>query len=835
VSGRQRVALALALLGALTVIVAVLPIRIESIPAGAVTPSLVSGALADENAAWRAEDVMLRITTTEDGPVSLMRPQQPYGFAVPAEWFDVDGWQPTADATGFATDVAGASLTLSGQFSALELLFWTGPDSPPIDIEVNGVVTTLDLASSTPSTAPFHVVSGAPIETKSQRFGFSPISARAPTDGCAEATVFVVRAPISTVEACDGAPIGAGSAELLGWIARILGRAAITLALVLAALAVFSLIGYAVLHRVGARPPAVFGVTAALTGTAVVLAAVGVLNYVAPVRVLVVLVLGAALAASVDVYRHRPQRWSEGMPFTAALAVSTVVCIAFAFTDRTGVGLLQTDIYEYQRLAQLFWGEGAIPSDSDFGNGMRLIDSSARSLFYGTTGGRATVALLVLHAVGLALMAAATAALVGTRRPRAAVWVAVVSAFGGAMTSLFVEGFLSRSFMATFLVAGWCAAASVVAGEDDEGDRRGRLISAGASLGIAAAIVPMYILPALAPAALLIAPLGRARQRVQPVLPLIGAFLAVALPNLFWMRKPDVAAEYASGVNELGKNIVLPFHGRPTMFNALTGIEAVHVNPLSLMGTTSNALPVFVTDYLEFLSEHALAVACLTAVVIMALVVWRPPSDTDDPLVRCIRWTWALLVGSFVAFLPLWSTQSYFVLMYLWTVAPLGLVALLVRATAARGATARVLVAAATGLALCNTIVTGVEMSRWAELPRSTFDTRWRFDVGPELASVRRWINSTEPGSYVMRVAESQVFLTDDGRVLANLVDQELVAAGFECLNCERARPSRSLVLPPSDPTAADASRYEIVVGSRTCSERAVHSTEHLAICEGPP
>jgi hypothetical protein len=549
--------------------------------------------------------------------------------------------------------------------------------------------------------------------------------------------------------------------------------------------------------------------------------------------VLLPVVVVASVGAIVDVVRQRsPVRIEKG-PATAAALVSAVVVIAFALTAGTGIGLLQTDIYEYQRLAQLFWNEGAISSGSDFGNGMRLIDSTARALMHGATF-EGAASLLIVHGIGLALMAATTSRIVAIRRPRFALPAGLLVAFGGAMMSLFIEGFLSRSFMATFLVAGWCTAGAAIAlPERTRGEHRALLIAGGCAFGIAAAIVPMYLIPALVPAVLLVGAQGELRQRLRPVLPLALSMAVVSLPNLLWLRNPDVAAKYAAGANELGKNVVVPFHGRPTMFNMLLGVESAHVNPLSLQGVESTALPSFVTTYLQFLNDNALLIASVVAIMLLGLFAWLPRSDVAEPLVRYCRLTWLALVLGFLLFLPFWSTQAYFVLMYLWTAAPLAFATIVVRGAAARGISGKAISVVASILMLSNVVIGSVETSRWAEVPRSEFDTRWRFDVGPELSQLRDWSQTTPPGTYTMRATPSQLFLSDDGRVLANLVDQELTNSDFDCIDCQRQPQTRSLVIPQmeSEPAASTSADYTVVLGSEHCAGQTQFSTARLSIC----
>jgi hypothetical protein len=195
--------------------------------------------------------------------------------------------------------------------------------------------------------------------------------------------------------------------------------------------------------------------------------------------------------------------------------------------------------------------------------------------------------------------------------------------------------------------------------------------------------------------------------------------------------------------------------------------------------------------------------------------------------------TWLALVLGFLLFLPFWSTQAYFVLMYLWTAAPLAFATIVVRGAAARGISGKAISVVASILMLSNVVIGSVETSRWAEVPRSEFDTRWRFDVGPELSQLRDWSQTTPPGTYTMRATPSQLFLSDDGRVLANLVDQELTNSDFDCIDCQRQPQTRSLVIPQmeSEPAASTSADYTVVLGSEHCAGQTQFSTARLSIC----
>jgi hypothetical protein len=824
------------LLGAVIGLVALLPVRIVTTSVVSEVPTLQPGSVFEQTQAWHPSLVDLRVRTTAPGTISLLRPREPFGLSMPTEWIETSGWLLNSDATAYTADGPNAELSLLGEFSTLDLTFETSPNSPVVEVMINGHASLVDPAIGGSGVLAYHIVSGEIIETKSQRFLFSSISTNTPED-CFRSEFYLVRTQVALQDACDGARISVSAVTILG----LLGQAAISSFAPLLAILVFlslsSLLGYAILRRISATPNAVFGVSSALAGASLIFAVLGFLNYFLPVRVLLPVVVIATVGAIVDIVRQRPPAWFEKGPVTAAAMVSALVVVGFALTGGTGIGLLQTDIYEYQRLAQLFWNEGAISSGSDFGNGMRLIDSTARSLIHGATF-EGAASLLVVHGIGLALVGGATARVVAVRRPRLAVPAGLIAAFGGAMMSLFIEGFLSRSFMATFLVAGWCAAGTAIAmPERSRGEHRALLIAAGCAFGVAAAIVPMYLIPALVPAVLLVGAQGGLRQRLKPVLPLALSMALVSLPNLLWLRKPDVAAKYAANVNEIGKITVVPFHGRPTMFNMLLGAESAHVNPLSLMGVESTSLPAFVTTYLQYLNSNALLVASVIAIMLLGLFAWLPRSDAPEPMVRYCRSTWLALLLGFLLFLPLWSTQSYFVLMYLWTVAPLALVTILVRGAAARGSSGKAIIVVASILVLSNVVIGSVEMSRWAELPRSGFDTRWRFDVGPELSELREWSQATEPGTYAIRAMSSQLFLSDDGRVLANLVDQELINSDFDCIDCQRQQQTRSLVIPQivSEPAASDIADYTVLLGGGHCAGETQLSTDRLSICKGTP
>ncbi len=837
-SAAGRVALAvigLAVAGA--AVLAVMPARIVHRPAGAADPVIRPGFPDLEAEAWYPEPLDISITTLSDTPVDVALPVLPYGLRFPEQWVERDGWSLANERLG--ANVAGSTLRMQGLYSSVELWILAFGSPAPVVIDVNGEAVEVDAAAQRGEPAVFTVASGRPVAAFEQRFAFRPVATGVAAGTCSDYTAYLARITIEHGTVCAGdagGTIRVGVASTLRAAGGAAADAAFIVVAVLAALAWSGWVGYGALVLLRARRNALYDAATLLAGTSLLFAVLGLVNYVVPVRwaVLPLLVAGTALALA-GTRRARPSRLVAPAPVAAGVLAVAAGAGLFALSGGQGIGLLQTDVYEYQRLTQLFWSEGALPSGSDFGSGLRLLDTSARSLFYGVANLSPPESTLAVHLVSMALAAAGLAALIGWfRRPAPAVVGGLAGAFGGVAVAGFVEGYLSRSFLTWFLIAGWSVA---TLGLVDTEHRRSRLLAAGAGLGVAAAIVPMYLVPVLAFGLVLLGAGPSLRDRLRPVWPLAVPMMVLGIPNLYWLRRVDVSARYAEGVSEVGRTFVLPFYDEPTIVTAMAGLEPIHANPASFLGVQSRSwLPQLSADYFSFLGDHAAWLAVVVVLVAVAVVAWRAGSAELAPVVRVIRYTWAFMLGGLAVILPFWSTQSYFILMYGWTLAPLLYATVVVRTFAAPVPARRMLVALGSLLIAVNVVSAAAEAGRWYESPVSPLDTRWRYDVGPTLADFTVWASDAEPGTYRIEVQRSDVLQTDDGRAIANQVDQILTDLGFSCDGCQYAPETNALLFDMRFATvgvaSAETSRYAVVLGGRTCAGRTAFTAPYLIVCE---
>ncbi|MEX2255318.1 MAG: hypothetical protein WEC34_07765 [Acidimicrobiia bacterium] len=820
VSGRARLLIAgtLGCLAIATAIIAIAPVHATVVTQHA---STLAGEVSDPPPSVVRDDLRVTVTMTSDVPVQLVLPavgtSPPASSVVHAD----AGWRVTDDVLVGSTPGSRVTLRAVTRALALELRVASGAGS--VRVQSGGSTLDLSLDSSTgPQLA--SVTSGRREYTASERFSFTDHRFALGGARAAEADTSYALIPVDHTVGAEGRTTivtvsrGAVLAALAGELADVL-----PLLVVAALIGLVSLVlGGALLVIVGSRTMTGSFVFRFAFGLAAPVVCLGALHYVMPVSVSVlVTATGAALVVVAAWRRDRAAlalpRPSIGTPVALVSIVSVLVTVAPAvLTRRMNIGLLQTDVYDYFHLSRDFWSSSITGANTDWGDGLRVIDSSWRAAIGGVTGLDPAGAALALRF----LLAAAVPLAIGeaARSMRASAWksalAAAVAAFSAPLLALWVEGYLSRELFASLTLIVVAAAVVALARRRRDGGDDPRDARAWAGVGVASALpvamVPPYstMIGGICAALLAVATRrsGRARlttwirqvaQRAYELWWFAGGLALAGIVNLLWMRNTAVAADYASGVRLIGLNVVVPFYDTGRYPAAVLGLLPFHANREAALGIgLERWVPGPFQRTLSAL-DHAsssyvwVGLAAIGIVVLLVLATRRGLA-TDDLRAPTILLgaTFALTVVGFVATLPFWADQSFFTLMWGWTLAPLALACgalLLLGPGSTMAAASRLLAVGVVALlALANIGSSAAEASRWLEHPDGAQASRSHFDLAPGLADLRDEVDDVASGATTFRfdLPASDLSGTDDDRVLVNMVELVLRDAGLRCTNC---------------------------------------------------
>ncbi len=268
-----------------------------------------------------------------------------------------------------------------------------------------------------------------------------------------------------------------------------------------------------------------------------------------------------------NVVTKQAQWQPTGVPIAISI-VTTTWLVWYLVSQRWAIGLLQTDVMDTFNLTALFWGESARSASTDFGNGFRLLDYSARAATWGPFLERPSDAVVLMRLAGFALLAALLAgycARTGHRR-----WIQVLCAVlvcgSASFTSLYAEGYMTREVFVTWTLIGLLVIAHQIL--DAKRDA-----SAWWCVGTVC-VVPLAMVPpywVIGPA-LVLALLGSTRLRVvrdafdlwkSSLLGFLAAFIALGIPNLVWLKNVSDAERYVESLNLLVRYTGIPLCDSP--------------------------------------------------------------------------------------------------------------------------------------------------------------------------------------------------------------------------------------------------------------------------------
>jgi hypothetical protein len=844
----------------------VLPINVLAVVKVASTSTIsVSDGVPPLDVGTGLDDMRIEVTALDDRGVQLAMPAPTGGRRLTiGELRENSGWTTwTSGDDRIETAVSGSRFVLEGGFRGVDLPFVTGPGAGRVEVRAGEVSEVVDLAAPESGFRTVRVsgtrreyVATTRFALRSHSFSFPGEAAEAPTAwaGTIDVTSVWTQDPLAVRVDVDRSAV---LRAVTGAAVRAALVALVALAILIVALVAGQALG--LLLRLPEHP--VLGRSVALllvVGGALPLVAIGALNYVLPARTAVWLV-GGTLAVVIVLMGVRggwrglaPAVPSRPADWLAGALVFLAVLGPLLVSNGMALGYLQTDAYLYNANVGTFWTESALGSGSDFGTGLRLIDFTARSVVAGLSpldGAAGTYALRIALLLAVVFALGEVAELLALRGARR-----VIAVSGASLTApllgLWAEAYFSREFFVTTLLICLAATAVVLTAPVN----RRLWVVVGAGLAVPMAGVPGFM--TIVPATLLcLAPLGSLRRGVRhswhqrreqwmATLAYLGGLAAAVVPNLVWMRRPDITAQHAAFVSDIGRYVVVPFHASATFPATLAGLLPFHNHRSAwLTGYTGDWVPGpfrQLRDLIDGPTSTVLAVGLFSLVLVSALVAaWihsrRGPS-AERATVRLVLAVVAVTLIGFLPHLALWSKQSYLVLMYAWTLAPVVVAGLvLVLAWLSRRAVSKV--AWAWGFALVAVVAVNVnslvlESSRWAEHPAGPLAPKWHYALAPELAAVQRLADGLDlAGTEVeIKVVPSEPFLGDGWRVLANWTEQYFAERGATCVTCvvnPRLRTIDSLkeAPPPS------GRRTTIVIGTQECAGEPRLRTAHLAVC----
>lgn len=530
------------------------------------------------------------------GPVEFIPPRLLRGPYVPMQdfkaegaWTHDGGWPPRIRATD-----PGARIALSGWYADREFVFTRGPGQGKVRIEAGGVAVEHDLSGPTAGSLIVPVPSPERLKFASTPFRWRPArlhiaSAESPVQLEVRIAAFTVveRAIAANQTTAFEIPIG----DILAALVPGLVEAGLLALKAFAGLAGAFLLGYGPVRMSGlvlsSGEKVLLQVTTGLAGFSILAASIA---WVLPAKfaaiiaaiLLLITALWALARFPLPARRHFNPHSRLPALVTAASAMAAVTGFwPMVLSGGWFVGLLQTDVYEYGALAELFRDTSVNAAELPFGRGLRyadMIPAAALLALFGGPGIAIFQLVAMIATAGLGLNGACLARRMGASAAMITL-AGVVAAFSGSVLGLYVEGYLTR-FVFTILAA-HASFAAVLAldgpvqssiGATARGWLPFVLIAA-----FAVAIVPYYafFLPAAA-----LALFWRERRQASRALALtvglVGATILVANVTLWFLAFPKVAFEYSAGADALARHTVFPFFNEPRFATMVLGLSAKH-------------------------------------------------------------------------------------------------------------------------------------------------------------------------------------------------------------------------------------------------------------------
>ncbi|MEL6981684.1 MAG: hypothetical protein AAFO29_04590, partial [Actinomycetota bacterium] len=507
----------------------------------------------------------------------------------------------------------------------------------------------------------------------------------------------------------------------------------------------------------------------------------------------------------------------------------------------TNMGMLQTDIFDYLGVQDTYWSSNIVASDLDWGDGLRSIDSSVRSATVGWTPLSPmegfTAVRFVSIVVALVTVGGAARTL-GARGPVVSlIQLAVVSV--ASVTSLWVEGYLSREMFIWIVVPTVAVPMTVLVHGDEE--RARTWLGLGAVFAWPAALVPPFMVSLLIPA---IGLLSTARADGFPVarrrgLLFSAGFLGLLIPNSRWVFNIEKANEYANGVENIGKTFVVPFHADAEFPAAALGLAGFHSNPLSWQGPKVvdgfNGPLMSVMGFANSIASTWTAVVlAMAALALVGVTVFVQADESTRPRVAGLLATSSVVAIAVPILLDTsWESQSFFVLMWVWTMSALLLIPLVIGSALLRGRVGLVVAAPLALLMVFNLASSLFEMTMWFSHPQAEGTIYHHYEAAPDVLAVEDLLERGEVVATDFRFDRpiSVTARNDDDRVLFNHLARQLERGDARCLNCVRDTRNGS-VATVDGPGGAGADRV-LVIGATDCAEgEALYRGVLVALCD---
>jgi hypothetical protein len=736
-----------------------------------------------------AVDLEFTISSRSSTSVSFLGPTTISGVLLkPVSVAPDSGWTQTD--IGGAIGRSGGTVQFEVNARVVKVVIEGQETTSLVEVKTaNGQAVVLQSPPKTMKT--FYVSSGTTIARSSSIFMLRNTSVNVgPGD--------VVKASLGPVDLTSSVSANGDRASVLrnqvigSFFGAIAAALPVLIALVILLLVAF-LFGRSLTSLIGFR--GCEASVATIIGLSLIWSILGSLNYVVSGRtsvlilavMIVAAVTGAPLRNGIQVFEI-PRRYYG--------PVSPIVLGFFLYvhptliTKSTNVGFLQTDTYDYFHLQRLFWDQSIPSAGTDWGWGLRTLDSTARSVVENTFNvspwGAATVLRLAFAILAVTAVYSATKSLGASR-----CFASAASSLATVLVplhGLWMEGYLTRELFAHQTIM--CLGVGVVFLQR-ENERRVNQQKSWLLLGVlmapALALVPPYMI--LAPALLLTTLIWRpAGATIKKSWSLVGSFLASVVPlsiiNLWWMLGSDVSNKYAQAVEGIGKNIVVPFYSSAQFPGALLGVTSFHLNEASLFGRSLEAwLPtmlVTVQSKIDELADSWSFVLLLLLSLVWVIALSRPTSGGARGLLFSY-----LLISTIcsILLLSVWESQSFFVLMWFWTLAPgLLISAFLLTANPGRAyERSRSLIIFL--FLLLNVMASFFASTRWLNSPYGETSARTHFDLAADVLFVDG-LRSTINSDFQVIMRRGELTGTDDDRVLVNFVDLVLSEDGKNCVNC---------------------------------------------------
>ena len=843
---------------AMLLLAALVPVRASATTPGSVVVE-INAAPTAVRASVPSADMNVRLTA--NGEVTMTVPVAiSMATAQNLPGVTVVGWSPIPDSPGsFVSEPTDNSFSIIGRFATLDLQFATSTEASSITVDTGDEQQTVALEPGAPAQS-VSIRSGAAREVASDPFMWSSRELRFSQPMSAIESTTIGLLPVGAEPVLDetgdviGVRIGVFDA------ARALTGSAVDV-LLLGAVAVLLLaVGFVVATACGPQVDTTGGLSRfrfATYGLALSMLAIGVANYVLPARQAVWLLLPVVMFGLFRLVRRhgaggtgpvaveRPVGDPTGC-IIAVVVVAAINCFWFVLSGRWSLGFLQTDVFDTFNVTGLFWDRSALDASIAFGDGFRLLDYTARASVWGTMLERPSDAIVVFRLLLSVVVAALAASLVARQGYRA--WVQVTAGLlasgSAAFVGLYAEGYMSREFFVSWTLIGLLVAGHQLLDDDLRSSVWWRV---GVVAAVSLAIVPPYFL--IAPVLLLVMFVSSAgptwRSEVRAWRPAAtGMALSIAvfgLPNLIWLRSSSNASQYIDALNSLVRNVGVPFYDSLRFPAAMLGLVPFHHQDGYRLGGATLRASLLKWDT-DWLANSVIVVGFIVLAVGLFLVsVWSMIQVSRGVVNKGFATLWVAVVlvylaGLFVLRFTQWDEQTYFTIMWIWTLAPIGMAGLvftLLEAGRLKPKLQAPMLSAVVVFGLVNVVSATGESVLWVESPYSELASDWHYDLAGPLDRFDRELRrgGVDLGSKDFAVVidrPSSLTGTDDDRVLTNVLVNLLEADGGRCPDCQRNPDFYWVAASPAAPPDVPI----VLIGSTDCGTRPeLYADEFFALC----